>query len=61
MRTLPKRPMMMSQMAHEKPAERDAHLVSAMMPLFCENVVLGGEPRKHAMMELMPSARTPPC
>ena len=53
--------MMMSQMAHEKPAERDAHLVSAMMPLFCENVVLGGEPRKHAMMELMPSARTPPC
>ena len=85
---MPKSPMKMSQPAHAKPAERDAHLrspravrgglgftasscedgglftvvcaelwlagaqrggcsphlVSAMMPLFCENVVLGGEP-----------------
>mmetsp|Transcript_50018 Transcript_50018/g.161109 ORF Transcript_50018/g.161109 Transcript_50018/m.161109 type:complete len:205 (-) Transcript_50018:1017-1631(-) len=59
--TLPKSPMKMSQPAHAKPAERDAHLVSAMMPLFCENVVLGGEPQRHAMMELTPSASTPPC
>ena len=33
-RTLPKMPMNMSQPAQAKPAEREAHLVSEMMPLF---------------------------
>ena len=56
----PKMPRQMSQKAHEKPAEREAHLVSAMRPLFCEKVVLGGEPKRQAKKELMPSASTPP-
>jgi len=58
---LPKRPMMSSHAAQEKPAEREAQRVSAMMPLFWEKVVLGGEPMRHATMELTPSARTPPA
>merc|ERR1712084_143362 len=53
--------MKMSHPAAAKPAEREAHLVSAMMPLFCEKVVFGGEPQRQAIMELMPSASTPPC
>ena len=53
----PKMPRQMSQKAHEKPAEREAHLVSAMRPLFCEKVVLGGEPNRQAKMELTPAAR----
>ena len=60
-RTLPKMPMNMSQPAQAKPAERETQRVSARMPLFCEKVVLGGEPRAQAMMELTPSASTPPC
>ena len=50
----------MSQAAQPKPAAREAQRVSAMMPLFCEKVVLGGEPQRHAMTELKPSAMTPP-
>ena len=38
-----------------------AVLVRAMTPLFCEKVVLGGEPQRHAMTELIPSASMPPC
>ena len=51
----------MSHPAQAKPAEREVHRVSARMPLFCEKVVLGGEPIRQAMMELTPSAITPPC
>ena len=57
---MPRTPKRISQNAQEKPADRDAHCVSAMMPLFCEKVVLGGEPQRHAMTELTPSAMTPP-
>lgn len=57
---LPKRPRQMSQKPQAKPAEREAHLVSAIRPLFCEKVVLGGEPKRHARKELTPSARRPP-
>ena len=57
---LPKTPKRINQNAHAKPADRDAHRVSAMMPLFCENVVFGGLVKRQAMNELTPSARSPP-
>ena len=53
-------PKRINQNAHAKPADRDAHCVSAMMPLFCENVVFGGLVKRQAMNELTPSARSPP-
>merc|ERR1712070_221669 len=56
----PKMPSRISQKAHEKPTERLAQLVSAIRPLFCEKVVLGGEPNTVAKNELIPSARMPP-
>ena len=58
---LPKTPKRINQNAHEKPADRDAHCVSAMTPLFCENVVLGGLVKRQARNELTPSASNPPC
>ena len=57
---LPRTPKRISQNAQEKPADRDAHCVSAMMPLFCENVVFGGLVKRQARNELTPSARSPP-
>ena len=57
---LPMIPKRINQNAHAKPADRDAHCVSAMMPLFCENVVLGGLVKRQARNELTPSARSPP-
>ena len=59
--SFPNTPNNISQKAHEKPADRDAHCVSAMTPLFCENVVLGGLVKRQARNELTPSARSPPC
>ena len=53
-------PNIISQKAHEKPTEREAQRVRAMSPLFCEKVVLGGEPKRAARSELRPSARRPP-
>ena len=53
-------PKRINQNAHAKPADRDAHCVSAMMPLFCENVVFGGLVKRHARNELTPSASSPP-
>ena len=38
----------MSQKAHANPAARDAQRVSAMIPLFCEKVVFGGDVIRHA-------------
>lgn len=58
---LPRTPKRISQNAQEKPADRDAHCVSAMMPLFCENVVFGGLVKRQARNELTPSASNPPC
>ena len=57
---LPKTPNNISQKAHEKPADRDAHCVSAMTPLFCENVVLGRTVMSAERNEAMPSASRPP-
>ena len=54
-------PKRINQNAHAKPADRDAHCVSAMTPLFCENVVLGGLVKRQARNELTPSASNPPC
>ena len=54
-------PKRINQNAHAKPADRDAHCVSAMMPLFCENVVFGGLVKRQARNELTPSASNPPC
>jgi hypothetical protein len=58
--SFPNTPNNISQKAHEKPADRDAHCVSEMTPLFCENVVLGGLVKRQARNELTPSARSPP-
>ena len=57
---LPRTPKRISQNAQEKPADRDAHCVSEMTPLFCEKVVLGGLVKRQARNELTPSARSPP-
>ena len=54
-------PKRINQNAHEKPADRDAHCVSAMTPLFCEKVVFGGLVKRQARNELTPSASNPPC
>ena len=59
--SFPKTPKRMSQNAHENPADRDAHCVSEMTPLFCEKVVLGGLVKRQARNELTPSASNPPC
>ena len=59
--SFPNTPNNISQNAHAKPADRDAHCVSAMTPLFCENVVLGGLVKRQARNELTPSASNPPC
>ena len=54
-------PKRINQNAHAKPADRDAHCVSEMTPLFCEKVVLGGLVKRQARNELTPSASNPPC
>ena len=53
-------PRRMSQIAHAKPAEREAHCESLIMPLFCEKVVFGAVPKQQARNEFTPSASRPP-
>ena len=58
--TLARMPKKMSQHPHATPALLDAHLVSAMTPLFCEKVVLGMPVPRAARKEQTPSERRPP-
>ena len=58
--TLARTPKKMSQMPQATPALLDAHLVSAMTPLFCEKVVLGMPVPRAARKEQTPSERRPP-
>mmetsp|Transcript_117481 Transcript_117481/g.332874 ORF Transcript_117481/g.332874 Transcript_117481/m.332874 type:complete len:271 (-) Transcript_117481:884-1696(-) len=53
-------PRKRSQQPHATPARRDAHFVSEMTPLFCENVVLGMPVARAARNEQIPSERRPP-
>ena len=57
---LARTPKRMSQHPHATPALLDAHLVSAMTPLFCEKVVLGMPVPRAARNEQTPSERRPP-
>ena len=58
--TLLKTPKKMSQHPQAYPARREAHLVRAMTPLFCEKVVLGMVVVNPERMELMASEKRPP-
>mmetsp|Transcript_11358 Transcript_11358/g.13432 ORF Transcript_11358/g.13432 Transcript_11358/m.13432 type:complete len:201 (+) Transcript_11358:716-1318(+) len=58
--TLAKTPMSRSQIPQQTPARREAHLVSAMTPLFWLKVVLGMPVPSADRMEQMPSDSSPP-
>ena len=53
--TLASTPKMMSQMPQATPAQREAHRVSAITPLFCANVVLGSVIAMAPKNELQPA------
>ena len=55
---LARTPKKMSQHPHATPAFLDAHLVSAMTPLFCEKVVFGGLVKSVARNDLQVHWRT---
>lgn len=55
--TLARTPKAMSQMPQAMPAQREAHRVSAITPLFCAKVVLGSVIAMAPKNELQP-ART---
>jgi len=53
-------PKKINQQPQAYPARREAHLVRAMTPLFCEKVVLGMVVVKPEIMDEIASASKPP-